>query len=62
MLHLMVIRTIDVDDEWVDERSNKLADNAFDFGQMESIRKKASRTGYGEAYGAVKDEEPPEQN
>jgi len=60
-LHLMVMRTIDVDEDWVDERSDKVADNAFDFGQMEAIRKKASRTGYGEAYGSVKENDSQEK-
>jgi hypothetical protein len=49
-LHIMVMRTIDVDDAWVEERSNKIADNALDLSQVEAIRKQVSRTTYGEAY------------
>ena len=44
------MRTIDVDDAWVEERSNKIADNALDLSQVEAIRKQVSRTTYGEAY------------
>jgi hypothetical protein len=49
-LHIMVMRTIDIDDAWVEERSNKIADNALDLSQVEAIRKQVSRTTYGEAY------------
>lgn len=61
MLHLMVIRTIDVDDEWVNERTDHLADNAFDFSHIETIRDQISKTTYGDAYGSEKDEKPPEK-
>lgn len=51
LLHLMVIRTIDVEDEWVDDRTDQLADNAFDFGHISAIREQMAKDTYGEAYG-----------
>ena len=61
MLHLMVIRSIDVQDDWVDERTDQIADNAFDYSQMDAIRKRISKSTYGEAYGSDNDEKPPEK-
>ncbi len=55
MLHLMVIKTIDVQDDWVEERTDQLTDNAFDFGHIATIREQITKTTYGEAYGSDKD-------
>lgn len=49
-LHVMVMRTIDIDDKWIEERSDLIADNALDLSQVEAIRKHASKTTYGDAY------------
>lgn len=51
VLHLIVIRTINVDEEWVDERTEQLTDNAFDFGHIATIREQITKETYGEAYG-----------
>lgn len=58
MLHLMTIRTIDVKDEWVSERTDQLTENAFDFGHMLTIRKKISKDTYGDAYGSDEQADP----
>ncbi len=58
-LHFIVIRTIFVDEKWVDERTDQLADNAFDFGHIETIREQIAKTTYGEAYGDGKDDNNP---
>ena len=49
-LHVMIMRTIDIDDEWVEKRSEKISDNALDYAQMDGIREQVSKTTYGEAY------------
>lgn len=56
----MVIRTLDVQDEWVDERTDQLSENAFDFSHMMTIRKQMTKETYGEAYGSEKDEKKPD--
>ena len=55
----MVMRTIDIDDEWVENRSEKILDNAFDFAQMDGIREQVSKTNYGEAYSLKIKNRPP---
>ena len=60
-LHIMLIRTIDIDDEWVEARSEKISDNAFDYAQMDGIRKQISKTTYGEAYNLKKNNHTPQQ-
>ncbi|NQV99876.1 MAG: hypothetical protein HQ483_09290 [Rhodospirillales bacterium] len=49
-LHVMTIKTIFVDEDWVNERTDKLSENAFDFGHIETIRDQISKKTYGEAY------------
>ena len=62
-LHFMVIRTLDVQDDWVEERTDQISENAFDFSHIATIRKQMSKETYGEAYGSEKkpkaDEKPP---
>jgi hypothetical protein len=60
-LHVMVMRTIDIDDEWVEKRSEKISDNAFDYAQMDGIREQVSKTTYGEAYSLKTKNHPPRQ-
>jgi hypothetical protein len=57
----MIMRTIDIDDEWVKERSEKISDNAFDYAQMDGIRKQISKKAYGEAYSLETKEHPNRQ-
>jgi len=57
----MIMRTIDMDDEWVEKRSEKISDNAFDYAEMVGIREQVSKTTYGEAYSLKTKNRPPRQ-
>ena len=54
-LHVMIVKSFIIDDEWVEERSNEIADSAFDLAHMETIREQISKETYGQAYGSEKD-------
>ena len=58
-LHFIVIKTIYVDEKWVDERTDQLTDNAFDFGHIATIREQITKKTYGEAYGHQEEDKDP---
>ena len=61
-LHVMVVKSFIIDDDWIEERSDEIAENALDIAHMETIRDQISKETYGQAYGSEKDKKPSDKD
>ena len=44
MIHFLVVKTLQVNSDWVAERTERTAERAFDVGHIESIRERYEET------------------